>query len=90
MIKPRSTNAGGAANDAQKAVYKPTPIEAKAIEAYRAAKDKHGPRLKVAVTAHVLPARLRTAPAFRLSPPTHVQNLDGRRELGYTRSRSYP
>ena len=50
MIKTRSTNAGGAAKDDQKAVYKPTPIEAKAIEAYRAANDKHGPRLKVAVT----------------------------------------
>src|SRR5271157_4951897 len=50
MKKTRSTNAGGAAKDDQKAVYKPTPIEAKAIEAYRAANDKHGPRLKVAVT----------------------------------------
>src|SRR5271157_3747700 len=50
MKKTRSTNAGGAAKDDQKAVYKPTPIEAKAIEAYRAANHKHGPRLKVAVT----------------------------------------
>jgi len=50
MIKTRKTDADGPAKDAQKAVYKPTPIEAKAIEAYGAAKDKHGPRLKVAVT----------------------------------------
>src|SRR5208337_337918 len=50
MKKTRSTDAGGAAKDDQKAVYKPTPIEAKAIEAYRAANHKHGPRLKVAVT----------------------------------------
>jgi hypothetical protein len=49
MKKTRSTNAGGA-KDAQKAVYKPTPMEAKAIESYRAAKAKESPRLKVAVT----------------------------------------
>ena len=32
--------------DAEKPPYKPTPIEAKALDAFRAAKEKRGPRLK--------------------------------------------
>jgi hypothetical protein len=35
--------------DAEKPPYKPTPIEAKALAAYKAAKDAHGPRLKVSI-----------------------------------------
>jgi hypothetical protein len=35
--------------DAEKPPYKPTPIEAKAIAAYKAAKETRGPRLKVAI-----------------------------------------
>ena len=38
------------AQDADAKPYEPTPIEAKAIEAYRAAKEKRGPRLKMIVT----------------------------------------
>ena len=36
--------------DAEKPPYKPTPIEAKALDAYKAAKEKRGPRLKMIVT----------------------------------------
>ena len=35
--------------DAEKPPYKPTPIEAKALDAYRAARETRGPRLKVAI-----------------------------------------
>ena len=35
--------------DAEKPPYKPTPIEAKALDAFRAAREKRGPRLKVAI-----------------------------------------
>ncbi len=38
------------AGDTEKPQYKPTPVEAKALEAYWAAKAKEGPRLKVTVT----------------------------------------
>ena len=35
--------------DAEKPPYKPMPIEAKALDAYKAAKETRGPRLKVVI-----------------------------------------
>ena len=39
----------GAMKDAEKPPYKPTPVEAKALDAFRAARETRGPRLKVAI-----------------------------------------
>jgi hypothetical protein len=48
MTKKAAETAGSSNGDA-KPTYKPTPIEAKAIAAYKAAKETRGPRLKVAI-----------------------------------------
>ena len=40
---------GEATKGAEKPPYEPTPIEAKALAAYKVAKETHGPRLKVAL-----------------------------------------
>jgi hypothetical protein len=42
-----------ASKDAEKPPYEPTPIEAEAIAAYRAAKDTRGPRIKVSIEGDV-------------------------------------
>ena len=39
----------GTMKDAEKPPYKPTPVEAKALEAFRAARETRGPHLKVAI-----------------------------------------
>jgi hypothetical protein len=41
--------AASKAQDADAKPYEPTQAEAKALAAYKAAKDAHGPRLKVAI-----------------------------------------
>jgi hypothetical protein len=38
--------------DVEKLPYKPTPIEAEAVAAFRAAKETHGPRLQVVIEAN--------------------------------------
>ena len=47
MKKAQGETAADTVKDAENAPYKPTPEEAKAIEAYRAKKERRGPRLKV-------------------------------------------
>ena len=42
-----------ASKDAEKPPYEPTPIEAEAIAAYRAAKETRGPRIKVSIEGDV-------------------------------------
>jgi hypothetical protein len=47
-----------ASKDAENPPYKPTPMEVETVAAYQAAKDKHGPRLKVSIeggTARIAP-----------------------------------
>ena len=50
MKKAQGETAADTVKDAENAPYKPTPEEAKAIEAYRAKKERRGPRLKVTST----------------------------------------
>jgi hypothetical protein len=47
MKKAQIKKATVAPTNVEKRPYKPTPIEAEAIAAYRAAKETRGPRLKV-------------------------------------------
>ena len=49
MKKGQSKKIVDTAKDAEKSPYKPTPLEAKALAAYKAAKEAHGPRLKVSI-----------------------------------------
>ncbi len=50
MTEKANKKTVGNAKDVEKPPHKPTPTEAEAIRAYFAAKEKRGPRLKVAVT----------------------------------------
>jgi hypothetical protein len=49
-MKEQKKKAVDTAKDAEKPPYKPTPAEVEAVAAYRAAKAKAGPRLKIDVT----------------------------------------
>jgi hypothetical protein len=49
-MKTRQTKKNTAAKEAEKPPYKPTPVEVEAVAAYRAAKAKAGPRLKIDMT----------------------------------------
>ncbi len=49
MKKGQIKQAVVASKDAEKSPYKPTPIEAEAIAAYKVAKETRGPRLKVSI-----------------------------------------
>jgi hypothetical protein len=46
---PTKPATDGTMKDVEKPPYKPTPVEAKALDAYRAARETRGPRLKVAI-----------------------------------------
>jgi len=49
MKKGPTKKAAAASKDVEKLPYEPTPIEAEAIAAYRAAKETRGPRVKVSL-----------------------------------------
>jgi hypothetical protein len=49
MKKGKIKGAGEATKEADKPPYEPTPIEAKALAAYKIAKEARGPRLKVSI-----------------------------------------
>ena len=54
MKKAQGETTADTVKDAENAPYKPTPEEAKAIEAYRAKKGRRGPRLKVTSTKNLV------------------------------------